>query len=93
MQITNLKMVQTDIGRGRAWIRLALNENSLESYLGMFASDPESKPQFYSKYTTAQLKPFIAHKNLILCFLFFLLFLFISPLLFFLLFLIMSLIL
>jgi hypothetical protein len=40
--------VKTSRGYGRAWIRLALNEASLESYLNMFAADTEIKPKFYT---------------------------------------------
>ena len=31
----NLKNINTDSGRGRAWLRAALNEHSLERYMHM----------------------------------------------------------
>ena len=46
-QIKKLKRVKTNRGYCRAWIRLALNEASLESYLNMFVVDTEIKPKFY----------------------------------------------
>ena len=32
---TNLKNINTDAGRGRAWLRAAINEHSLEKYMHM----------------------------------------------------------
>ena len=34
-----LKHVDTDAGRGRAWLRSALNEHSLEKYMHMLVED------------------------------------------------------
>lgn len=34
-----LKNINTDIGRGRAWLRSSLNENSLERYMHMILAD------------------------------------------------------
>eukprot|EP00038_Savillea_parva_P020741 m.32284 g.32284 ORF g.32284 m.32284 type:complete len:964 (+) comp4880_c0_seq1:111-3002(+) len=44
------KRVKTGIGRGRLWIRIALNESAstLEAYLRMFGEDTTHKPKFYS---------------------------------------------
>ena len=36
---SSLQHAQTDLGRGRAWIRLAVNECSLESYLTVLCQD------------------------------------------------------
>ena len=38
-QLSKLQKVKTDIGRGRAWIRLALNEASMEAYMRNFLDD------------------------------------------------------
>ena len=38
-QLSKLQKVKTDIGRGRAWIRLALNEASMEAYMRNFLED------------------------------------------------------
>lgn len=35
----SLKAITTDIGRGRAWLRCALNEHSLERYVHMLLAD------------------------------------------------------
>lgn len=35
----SLKTITTDIGRGRAWLRCALNEHSLERYVHMLLAD------------------------------------------------------
>lgn len=35
----SLKTISTDIGRGRAWLRCALNEHSLERYVHMLLAD------------------------------------------------------
>ena len=51
IQLEKLKLVKTDIGRGRAWIRLALNENALESYIRMFTEDPAAdRREFYDLF-------------------------------------------
>ena len=49
IQVTKLHHVKTDLGRGRAWLRLALNEESLESYLRIIAEDQKEKKKHYSK--------------------------------------------
>lgn len=41
--------MKTDLGRGRAWIRHALNECSLESYFRLFQDDRDHKPAYYSR--------------------------------------------
>lgn len=46
-EIARLRSVRTDIGRGRAWIRIALNEASMEPFLNMFLDDPKHKKKFY----------------------------------------------
>eukprot|EP00730_Choanoeca_flexa_P008687 TRINITY_DN12520_c1_g7_i1.p1 TRINITY_DN12520_c1_g7~~TRINITY_DN12520_c1_g7_i1.p1 ORF type:complete len:953 (+),score=231.79 TRINITY_DN12520_c1_g7_i1:74-2932(+) len=47
--ISHLTAVKTGRGRARAWLRLALNESSLESYLNLFMVDDSYKSKYYSK--------------------------------------------
>ncbi|KAL1444129.1 hypothetical protein MTO96_030029 [Rhipicephalus appendiculatus] len=42
-----LRHVNTDEGRGRAWLRSALNEHALERYMHMLVGDPTHISQFY----------------------------------------------
>ncbi|KAK8784195.1 hypothetical protein V5799_009440 [Amblyomma americanum] len=42
-----LRHVNTDEGRGRAWLRSALNEHALERYMHMLVADPAHISQFY----------------------------------------------
>lgn len=53
-EIQNLSLISTDIGRGRAWLRIALNDGLIISYLGTILSDKSSLQKFY--YTTAYLR-------------------------------------
>jgi hypothetical protein len=34
-----MKQIKTEIGKSRAWIRLVLNEGSLENYVQMISKD------------------------------------------------------
>uniref|UniRef100_A0A8D8W9F8 Sorting nexin-29 n=1 Tax=Cacopsylla melanoneura TaxID=428564 RepID=A0A8D8W9F8_9HEMI len=43
----SLKLICTDTGRGRAWLRSTLNERSLERYLKCLLDEPEVLEQFY----------------------------------------------
>lgn len=43
----SLSNVRTDIGRGRAWLRSALNERSLERYLQLLLANPKDGLVFY----------------------------------------------
>ncbi|GIY19299.1 sorting nexin-29 [Caerostris darwini] len=45
-----LKNIQTDIGRGRAWLRSALNEHSLERYMHMVLADSSQIRNFYEDW-------------------------------------------
>lgn len=45
-----LKNIQTDIGRGRAWLRSALNEHSLERYMHMILADSSQIRNFYEDW-------------------------------------------
>ena len=49
-QIDGLNQIKTEIGKARAWIRIVLNENSMEHYLRLFARDPQGFRAFYHKY-------------------------------------------
>ena len=42
--------VNTDVGRSRAWLRLALNDGLLLSYLSTMISDKVSLSVHYEKY-------------------------------------------
>ncbi|XP_064478663.1 sorting nexin-29-like isoform X2 [Ornithodoros turicata] len=46
-----LKHVVSDQGRGRAWLRSALNEHSLERYMHMLVADPVHISQFYEDWS------------------------------------------
>ncbi|XP_054857340.1 pleckstrin homology domain-containing family M member 2 isoform X2 [Eublepharis macularius] len=48
-QIERLQHVATNLGRSRAWLYLALNENSLESYLRLFQENLSLLPKYYVK--------------------------------------------
>ncbi|XP_073447269.1 sorting nexin-29 isoform X3 [Aquarana catesbeiana] len=47
----SLKTITTDIGRGRAWLRCALNEHSLERYLHMLLGDTNRLSFFYEDWS------------------------------------------
>ncbi|XP_051844429.1 pleckstrin homology domain-containing family M member 2 isoform X1 [Antechinus flavipes] len=48
-QIEVLQQVTTNLGRSRAWLYLALNENSLESYLRLFQENLSLLHKYYVK--------------------------------------------
>ncbi len=45
-----LKSVNTEAGRGRAWLRAALNEHSLERYVHLFLSDQQILEHHYEPF-------------------------------------------
>ncbi|XP_058012903.1 sorting nexin-29 isoform X2 [Ahaetulla prasina] len=47
----SLKNITTDTGRGRAWLRCALNEHSLERYLHMLLADKNHLSVFYEDWS------------------------------------------
>lgn len=47
--INRLKLITNDIGRCRAWLRIAINDNLLVSYLSMMSAEPKSLVAFYNK--------------------------------------------
>ncbi|XP_053327430.1 sorting nexin-29 [Spea bombifrons] len=47
----SLKNITTDIGRGRAWLRCALNEHSLERYVHMLLGDPSRLSFYYEDWS------------------------------------------
>uniref|UniRef100_A0A8C3DEB0 Sorting nexin 29 n=1 Tax=Corvus moneduloides TaxID=1196302 RepID=A0A8C3DEB0_CORMO len=47
----SLRAITTDIGRGRAWLRCALNEHSLERYVHMLLSDKNRLSVFYEDWS------------------------------------------
>ncbi|GFO41838.1 sorting nexin-29-like [Plakobranchus ocellatus] len=49
-RFTKLKLVTTDCGRGRAWLRASLNEHSLERYMHMLIESDEMLAQHYEDW-------------------------------------------
>ncbi|XP_029432962.1 sorting nexin-29 isoform X2 [Rhinatrema bivittatum] len=47
----SLKTITTDVGRGRAWLRCALNEHSLERYVHMLLGDKNRLSVFYEDWS------------------------------------------
>ena len=47
VRIKNLQYPETDLGRCRAWIRLAANENSLVAYIMALLSNPDLLAKYY----------------------------------------------
>ena len=48
-RIDRLKQINSDVGRSRAWLRLALNDGLFGSYLKMMMADKVSGKRFYEK--------------------------------------------
>ncbi|MFH4975028.1 hypothetical protein AB6A40_001737 [Gnathostoma spinigerum] len=48
-QIASLNQIRTDIGRARAWIRITLNEGSLENYINMLCGAVADLSKFYKE--------------------------------------------
>lgn len=48
-RIDQLKQISSDVGRSRAWLRLALNDGFLSSYFNMMMVDKISGKRFYEK--------------------------------------------
>ncbi|XP_053219986.1 sorting nexin-29 isoform X5 [Podarcis raffonei] len=47
----SLRNITTDVGRGRAWLRCALNEHSLERYFHMLLADKSRLSVFYEDWS------------------------------------------
>ncbi|XP_014399651.1 PREDICTED: sorting nexin-29 [Myotis brandtii] len=47
----SLRHIASDVGRGRAWLRCALNEHSLERYLHMLLADRNRLSTFYEDWS------------------------------------------
>ncbi|XP_038618737.1 sorting nexin-29 [Tachyglossus aculeatus] len=47
----SLRNISTDVGRGRAWLRCALNEHSLERYVHMVLADKTRLSNFYEDWS------------------------------------------
>lgn len=54
LELKNLNQITNDIGRGRAWLRIALNDGLIISYLGTMLADKPALQKFYC--TTAYLR-------------------------------------
>lgn len=52
--VCSLQYAQSDSGRCRAWIRLAVNECSLESYISVLCQDSVLLGQYYESYSFLQ---------------------------------------
>ncbi|CAB3404236.1 unnamed protein product [Caenorhabditis bovis] len=48
-QITRHQQIKTEIGKSRAWIRIILNENSLNHYLDLLSAEKNAIQQFYGE--------------------------------------------
>ena len=48
-KIDSLRLVNQDVGRGRAWLRLALNEGLLSSYLSAMSRDKVTAKRHYKR--------------------------------------------
>ena len=48
-QIESLFNIETNLGRGRAWLFLAFNDNLTESYLKCFQDNRKLVKRFYTK--------------------------------------------
>ncbi|KAB7505067.1 Pleckstrin homology domain-containing family M member 3 [Armadillidium nasatum] len=46
-QVSSLSFIMSDVGKSRAWMRLALNQGQLVSYLSVLASDPQTLKDYY----------------------------------------------
>lgn len=54
LEVKHFNQITTDIGRGRAWLRLALNDGLIMSYVGNMLSDKSSLQKHYN--TTAYIR-------------------------------------
>lgn len=48
-RVDGLRLVNHDVGRGRAWLRLALNEGLLSSYLSAMSRDKVTARRHYQR--------------------------------------------
>ncbi|KAK6024005.1 RUN domain protein [Ostertagia ostertagi] len=48
-EINSLKQIKSEIGRGRAWIRIVVNQNSLEHYVQLLLGETKAINQFYDE--------------------------------------------
>ncbi|WKX95461.1 hypothetical protein Q1695_012150 [Nippostrongylus brasiliensis] len=48
-EINSLNQIKSEIGRGRAWIRIVVNQNSLEHYVRLLLRESKAVNQFYSE--------------------------------------------
>ncbi|CAJ0607999.1 unnamed protein product [Cylicocyclus nassatus] len=48
-EIKSLNQIRSEIGRGRAWIRIVLNQNTLEHYLQLLLRETKALNQFYGE--------------------------------------------
>ncbi|CAD5211006.1 unnamed protein product [Bursaphelenchus okinawaensis] len=48
-QINGQNQIKNEIGKGRAWIRIIMNEGALEHYISMISKDTQQLQQFYGE--------------------------------------------
>ena len=48
--ISKMKSIQTDVGRARAWVRLAIEKRLLSHHLSLITSNPMIVDELYKKY-------------------------------------------
>ncbi|KJH41621.1 RUN domain protein [Dictyocaulus viviparus] len=48
-EVNSQKQIRTEVGRGRAWIRIVMNKNSLEHYLRLLIRETKAISQFYDQ--------------------------------------------
>lgn len=54
--ISKMKSIQTDVGRARAWVRLAIEKRLLAHHLSLITSNPVIVDELYRKYGVLQCK-------------------------------------
>ncbi|EJW75909.1 hypothetical protein WUBG_13188, partial [Wuchereria bancrofti] len=49
-QIATSNQIKTEIGKSRAWVRILLNENTIENYLNLLSRNNITLSKFYEKW-------------------------------------------
>lgn len=48
-QLKRLDHIKTEVGASRAWVKLAINDSLIESYISAMLSQPNTLRQYYTK--------------------------------------------